>query len=165
MNRLQQSRRQTFGYVYPNQVQNNVVKPTRYRNNYDVMEQSFDLSTTLMVGQSGNPGGGPGFGGEGIMDIARGIYDKGKQAISSAMVYGPPGRDLLKKGAEMAIDAYGSELGTTVKNLLPSSDETGRPAYSGERHAILQLPNGKYGMANYMGQLGSSPKVNVRASL
>lgn len=160
MNRLQQSRRQTFGYVYPNQVQNNVVKPTRYRNNYDVMEQSFDLSS-----QSGNLFRVPGFGGEGIMDIARGIYDKGKQAISSAMVYGPRGRDLLKKGVDMAIDAYGSELGTTVKNLLPSSDETGRPAYSGERHAILQLPNGKYGMANYMGQLGSSPKVNVRASL
>lgn len=140
MNRLQQSRRQTFGYVYPNQVQNNVVKPTRYRNNYVVMEQSFDLSS-----QSGNDM--PGFGGEGIMDIARGIYDKGKQAAS--YLYGK--RDLLKKGADMAIDAYGSELGTTVKNLLPSSDETGRPAYSGERHAILELPNGKYGMANYMG--------------
>lgn len=137
MNRLQQSRRQNFGYVYPPQVQNNVVKPTRYRNNYIVMEQSFDASS-----QSGND-----MTGEGIMDLARGIYDKGKQAAS--YLYGK--RDLIKKGADMAIDAYGSELGTTVKNLLPSSDETGRPAYSGERHAILQLPNGKYGMANYMG--------------
>jgi hypothetical protein len=44
-----------------------------------------------------------------------------------------------------------SELGTAIKNIIPSSDETGRPAYPGEKHAILQLPNGKYGMANYMG--------------
>lgn len=137
MNRLQQSRRQNFGYVYPNQVQNNIVKPTRYRSIYVVMEQSFDASS-----QSGNN-----MTGQGVMDIARSIYDKGKQAAS--YLYGK--RDLIKKGAEMAADAYGSELGTTVKNLLPSSDETGRPAYSGERHAILQLPNGKYGMANYMG--------------
>ena len=137
MNRLQQSRRQNFGYVYHNQVQNNVVKPTRYRNNYIVIEQSFDASS-----QSGND-----MTGEGIMDLARGIYDKGKQAAS--YLYGK--RDLIKKGADMAIDAYGSELGTTVKNLLPSGDETGRPAYSGARHAILQLPNGKYGMANFMG--------------
>lgn len=137
MNRLQQSRRQNFGYVYPPQVQNNIVKPTRYRNNYIVMEQSFDASS-----QSGND-----MTGEGIMDLARGIYDKGKQAVS--YLYGK--KDLIKKGAEMAADAYGSELGTSVKNLLPSSDETGRPAYSGERHAILELPNGKYGMANYMG--------------
>ena len=137
MNRLQQSRRQNFGYVYPNQVQNNVVKPTRYRNNYIVIEQSFDASS-----QAGND-----MTGEGIMDLARGIYDKGKQTVS--YLYGK--RDLIKKGADMAIDAYGSELGTTVKNLIPSSDETGRPAYSGERHAILQLPNGKYGMANFMG--------------
>jgi len=137
MNRLQQSRRLTFGYVYPNQVQNNVIKPTRYRNTYDVMEQSFDQSSQASSDMTG----------EGIMDIARGIYDKGKQAAS--YLYGK--RDLLKKGAEMASDLYGSELGTTVKNIIPSSDETGRPSFPGEKHAILQLPNGKYGVANYMG--------------
>lgn len=151
MSRLQQSRRQTYGYVYPNQVQNNVIKPTRYRNNYYVMEQSFDQSS-----QSIND-----MGGEGIMDIARSIYQKGKQATS--YLYGK--RDLIKKGAEKAADFYGSELGKSIQNILPSSDETARDGFAGERHAILQLPNGKYGVANYMGQLGSSPKVNVRASL
>lgn len=151
MNRLQQSRRQTYGYVYSPQVQNNVVKPTRYRNNYIVMEQSFDASS-----QSGHD-----MTGDGFMDVVRGIINKGKQAGS----YLWESRDTIKKGAELASDLYGSDVGKAIQNVLPSSDENARPGYPGERHAILQLPNGKYGVANYMGQLGSSPKVNVRASL
>jgi hypothetical protein len=137
MNRLQQSRRQNFGYVYPNQVQNNVVKPTRYRNNYIVMEQSFDASS-----QSGND-----MTGEGIMDIARGIYNKGKQAAS----YLYENRGAIKNMGEKAADFYGSDFGKSLQNILPSSDETARDGFAGERHAILQLPNGKYGVANYMG--------------
>jgi hypothetical protein len=130
MNRLQQSRRQTFGYVYPPQVQNNIAKSTRYRNTYYVMEQSFDQSS-----QSGYD-----MTGEGIMDIARGLYDKGKEA----------GKFLTKAG-KMASDLYASDIGKAVQNIIPSSDETARPGFAGEKHAILQLPNGKYGVANYMG--------------
>ena len=137
MNRLQQSRRQTFGYVYSPQVQNNVVKQTRYRNNYIVMEQSFDASS-----QSGYD-----MTGEGFMDIVRGIINKGKQAGS----YLWESRENIKKGAELASDLYGSDVGKAIQNVLPSSDENARPGYPGERHAILQLPNGKYGVANFMG--------------
>ena len=35
--------------------------------------------------------------------------------------------------------------------MLPSSDKNSRASFPGEKHAILQLPNGKYGTANYMG--------------
>jgi hypothetical protein len=38
-----------------------------------------------------------------------------------------------------------------VLNLIPPSDESARPSYPGERHALLKLPNGKMGIANYMG--------------
>lgn len=136
MNRLQQSRRQQIGYVYQPQINNNVITPTYKRNTYDVMERQYNQTSY-----------GDDMEGEGVMDIARGLYEKGKAV--GKYLYGK--KDLIKKGVEKASDLYGSELGTTVKNLLPSSDETGRPAYAGERHAILELPNGKYGMANYMG--------------
>lgn len=144
MNRLQQSRRQQIGYVYTPQVDNNVAKQTYRRDTYAVLEKQFDQNSYSSI-----DGGAMRMEGEGVMDIARGLYDKGKAAAS--YLYDPNVKNLIKKGAEMAADAYGSELGTTVKNLLPSSDENARPAFAGERHAILQLPNGKYGMANYMG--------------
>lgn len=38
-----------------------------------------------------------------------------------------------------------------VASKLPSSDENARPLFEGERHSILQLPNGKTGIANFMG--------------
>lgn len=43
---------------------------------------------------------------------------------------------------------------TAVKNVLPSSDSNARYQYPGEKHAILKLGNGKFGTANYSGQLG-----------
>ena len=137
MNRLQQSRRQTFGYVYSPQVQNNIVKPTRYRNTYLVMEHSFDQSSQSINDMDG----------EGIMDMVRGLISKGKQAGKFLW----ENRENVKKGAEMASDLYASDVGKAVQNVLPSSDETARSGFAGERHAILQLPNGKYGVANYMG--------------
>ena len=41
-------------------------------------------------------------------------------------------------------------------NLLPSSDEKARPKFVGEKHAILRLPNGRPGIANWCG-----PKTQV----
>jgi len=45
----------------------------------------------------------------------------------------------------------GEGIFTNLINKLPSSDDTARPLYSGEKHMILKLPNGKSGVANYMG--------------
>jgi hypothetical protein len=45
---------------------------------------------------------------------------------------------------------------TTALNLLPSSDEKARPKFVGEKHAILRLPNGRPGIANWCG-----PKTQV----
>jgi hypothetical protein len=66
----------------------------------------------------------------------------------------------LPKYASKASDLYSGELGTALRNLVPSSDENARPGYPGEKHAILELPNGKNGVANYMG-----PGTNVVARL
>ena len=46
---------------------------------------------------------------------------------------------------------YSGEWMTKLKNMLPNADDTGRPGFVGENHAILQLPNGLYGQSNYMG--------------
>lgn len=45
---------------------------------------------------------------------------------------------------------------TNIINSLSNNDETGRPGFEGETHAILKLPNGKFGVANYMG-----PRTNL----
>jgi hypothetical protein len=43
------------------------------------------------------------------------------------------------------------DVGAKMLNLIPSSDETARPVFAGEKHALLKLANGKMGIANYMG--------------
>lgn len=85
--------------------------------------------------------------GEGIMDIARGVLDLGKKA--GKFIYDNRGN--IVKGATMAADAYTSETGTALRNMIPSSDNTARDGYAGEKHAILKLKNGKSGVANFMG--------------
>jgi len=40
---------------------------------------------------------------------------------------------------------------TKAVNALPSSDELARPLFEGEHHMLLQLPNGKTGVGNYIG--------------
>ena len=57
----------------------------------------------------------------------------------------------LPKYAGKVADIYSSETGTALRNLIPSSDENARPGFAGEKHAVLELPNGKNGVANYMG--------------
>ena len=117
MNRLQQSRRQKIGYVYYPQVCNNVAKVPYQRNPYKIQQLSFDNK----------------MGGEGFMDVVRGLYTKGKSFLSKAEQFAT------------------SETGTALRNLIPDSDETARPGFAGEKHAILKLKNGKNGVANYMG--------------
>lgn len=57
----------------------------------------------------------------------------------------------LPEYASKAVDAYSGNVGTALRNMIPASDENARPSFSGEKHAILQLSNGKNGVANYMG--------------
>ena len=56
-------------------------------------------------------------------------------------------RDLYSKAKEFS----NTQQYADIINMIPSSDDTARPIYPGEHHAILELPNGKNGIANYMG--------------
>jgi len=129
MNRLNQNARGKIGYTYSPMVNSNIgIQNVPSHYSAGVMRQS-DMS------------------GEGIMDIARSLYEKGKTAAS----YLYDNRDKIIRGAEIASTAYSGPIGTAVKNILPDSDENARPSYVGERHGILKLPNGKYGTANFLG--------------
>jgi len=62
--------------------------------------------------------------------------------------------DMAKKlySAGQTISEFSSgPVGTFVKNVIPSADDTARPSFQGEKHAILRLPNGRMGIANFMG--------------
>jgi len=125
MARLNQSRRQQIGYVYKPQVNNNAGLAQSGRQMLMVQEQAFDQNQ---------------MSGDGFMDIVRGIMNKGKDVGK----FGLKHRDSIQ-------GALTGEVGTALRNLIPDSDETARPAYPGEIHAILKLPNGKNGVANFMG--------------
>jgi hypothetical protein len=65
-------------------------------------------------------------------------------------------KGIIKAGR--AADKFAAgPIGTVIKNLIPSSDSkpssdsNARNSFPGERHAILKLPNGRAGIANYMG--------------
>lgn len=77
------------------------------------------------------------------------------EAEMEGMGFGDMIRKLMKNAPDIS-SAYSSNLGTDLKNLIPSSDATARPSFPGEKHAILKLPNGRPGIANYMG-----PGTNV----
>lgn len=125
MTRLNQSRRQQIGYVYKPQVNNDIGLTQCSRKMNLVQLQAFGQNQ---------------MSGEGFMDIVRGIFNKGKQ-----------GAKYLYDNKDKIADAYSSETGTALRNLLPDSDENARPGFAGEKHMILQLKNGKNGVANYMG--------------
>ena len=130
MTRLNQSRRQQVGYVYKPMVNNDIALTQSGRKMNLVQIQAFDQNQ---------------MSGEGFMDIVRGVFNKGKE-----------GAKMLYDNRDKIADLYSSELGTTVRNLIPDSDDTARPGFAGEKHMILQLKNGKNGVANYMG-----PGTNV----
>lgn len=82
-----------------------------------------------------------------------------KQVQNSPIIQQQNGRSLF--GATEAIfekTQEGTGLGDTIRdvinrgvNAIKNSDETARPRFKGEVHAILKLPNGKNGIANFMG--------------
>lgn len=137
MNRLSQNGRSKVGYTYRPMINNNIGIQQVPSHNY----------SGSAMGMLPRRPFGDDLSGEGVMDLARSLYDKGKSAAS----YLYDNREALTAGAERAVNIYGGPVGTAVKNILPASDENARPQYVGERHAILKLPNGKYGVANFMG--------------
>lgn len=81
--------------------------------------------------------------------------------------------DAVKSIGQKASDLAFGEIGTAISNLVPDSDSNARPLFVGEKHALLKLPNGKYGRANFMGpgtqltkrlkrgDIGRTPSDNV----
>ena len=58
-------------------------------------------------------------------------------------------KPIVQEGAGFS-DIFNSLYSKAI-NVLPPSSSTSRPSYPGERHAILQLPNGLPGVANFVG--------------
>ena len=52
----------------------------------------------------------------------------------------------LKKGFKKGI-----KIANKITKILPSSDDNAREGWDDEKHAVLLLPNGKYGRANFEG--------------
>jgi len=118
------SSRQRLGFQYQPQRDNRIRDKVKTNfNDYHSVAEDFYVKDEQQIDM----------GGEGIIDLAKKGYQKAKNLFGKAS------------------DLYESEIGTDLINALPSSDETSRPKFSGEKHAILQLANGKYGIANYMG--------------
>lgn len=86
-------------------------------------------------------GGGCGHGPKcGCSQCGSGIFDSIRSGIDKGKALGIKASDLAT-----------GEFGTALRNLIPSSDENARAQFPGEKHAILKLPNGKWGQANFMG--------------
>ena len=136
MGRLNQSRQQRIGYFYP-QV-DNIGEVQNGRNMLNDCNANYSSSCNTRTME-----------GDGFSDIVKSIYNKGKKGAKYLW-------DHKKNIAQGAEKAYTSETGTALRNLLPDSDETARPGFAGEKHAILKLKNGRNGVANYMG-----PKTQV----
>ena len=118
------SSRQRLGFQYQPQRDNRIRDKVKTNfNEYHSIAEDFYIKNEQQMDM----------GGEGIIDLAKKGYEKAKNLFGKAS------------------DLYESEIGTDLINALPSSDDTARPKFAGEKHAILQLANGKYGIANYMG--------------
>jgi hypothetical protein len=104
------------------------------------------LDVPLSVGMMrvGGLVGGGDMSGVGIVDSIRKLYRVGQQV-------GEAGAVAKKYGKEVSDFAFG-EAGTAFSNMLPNSDDNARPQYPGEHHAVMKLPNGRFGRANYMGR-------------
>lgn len=82
--------------------------------------------------------------GQGYADILKSVYNAGVKGAK--FLY-----DNREKIMEYGKEAYSGEVGTYLKNLIPDSDANARPGFAGEFHTVLELPNGKYGVGNYIG--------------
>jgi len=128
MSRLHQTKRGQIGLVYKSKINNDIGLVSNYRN---IRNKKQDIKVNEPSEE---------MKGDGFVDIFKKTYEKGKQGVK-----------YLYDNRQKISDAYTGEIGTALRNIIPASDETARPGFSGEKHTILQLPNGKYGVANYMG--------------
>lgn len=65
-------------------------------------------------------------------------------------------KDILGKLSRiLPVRKIGESVAASISNAFPDSDENARNIFPGENHAIVQLPNDKFGRANFTGQLGS----------
>jgi len=115
------SSRQRLGYTYASARQWRVANITKPNMNID-----NNISKDYITYEAE-------MGGEGVIDLAKSGYQKAKNAVTKAA------------------DFYSSEVGKRVIDLLPDSDENARPGFKGEKHVIMELANGKAGVANFMG--------------
>lgn len=60
-------------------------------------------------------------------------------------------KEKVKKTIYSKGKSFGENLLAKASNLFPSSDENAADIFPGEYHALVKLPNGKYGRANYSG--------------
>lgn len=58
---------------------------------------------------------------------------------------------LGKLASILPVRKIGESVAATISNVFPDSDENARNIFPGEHHAIVQLPNDKWGRANYTG--------------
>jgi hypothetical protein len=104
---------------------NNIGKSTRGLS-HDVRTVNSNRLTAVKSDMSG----------DGFADIIKSIYNGGKS---------------LYQHKDQIANVYSGDIGVAIRNALPDSDDTARPGFAGEKHAILKLSNGKMGVANYMG--------------
>ena len=128
--KLLNQRKNQLGYVYKNYINNDISTVNEFNKPTNTLIKKYKHEKLKEVDMEG----------EGLGDIIRSVYEKGKEGLK-----------FLYKNKDKIQDAYSGEIGTAIRNALPSSDDTARPGFPGEKHAILQLPNGKYGVANYCG--------------
>ena len=160
--RRNQTRRQSLGLQYSPNVNNNIAIVPHNRNNFKALEEQFKsnldgsgcnckITHKQKYGHHRDE-----MDGEGIMDLARSLYNKGKDVAKYLYNNRENIASGVHQGVKLASDAYSSEIGTILKNALPAGDDTSRPSFPGEKHALLVLKNGSNGIANYMG-----PGTNV----
>ena len=116
------SSRQRVGMVYPKSRQ-------RYLNIAPVTNDNlkYSISRDNVLNMANE------MSGEGILDLAKEGYQKAKQIGSKVASF------------------YSSQTAKDLINLLPDSDDTAAKGFAGEKHAILELANGKYGVGNFIG--------------
>jgi hypothetical protein len=60
--------------------------------------------------------------------------------------------EIIENAKDSVDEVVSGDTATKIKNLIPSADESGRPSFKGEKHAVIRLPDSKLtGIANYLG--------------
>jgi len=135
-------KRSNFGVIPKTMIRSDVLKRQCIRSPLEVHKLSLGLENNIEQKDD--------MSGDGIFDKIKSLMSMGDSAKTAVQKLG---------------GIWTGDIGTSLRNMVPSSDSNARPQYPGEMHAILKLPNGKYGTANYMGKhLGPSQGSKALAS-